>query len=327
MAGMRKGVVRSFWGAYAVLVLSSACSGKTENAGSRGDDGGSSGAPVGGSAGASSGGTTGSGGSDGSDGSGGAAVAGAGGAGASAGAAGSAGPGGAAGIAGAAGSAGVDGGGAAGVAGFGQGGIGGSMPDSSLVGTWVGDVENHQFGSGSDEVRVVITDGAPSGYVVFGNGTAAPPPNPETGYPPSSGGGAAGRGGSARYEVYEGFQYTVFAGNVTGDRVRFKVESHELWQEWCSLQTPVPSQDGSGGYNCMPNLGYSSDGTHCWQADREVDCGKIELCFSQVCACTAQSCQATGQGDTVFDLDHKGSELDGSVNGVFGLHNVRLTQE
>ena len=38
-------------------------------------------------------------------------------------------------------------------------------------------------------------------------------------------------------------------------------------------------------------------------------------------------CKASGYGDTVFDLDHKAKELDGSVNGVFGLHNVRLTQE
>jgi hypothetical protein len=46
-----------------------------------------------------------------------------------------------------------------------------------------------------------------------------------------------------------------------------------------------------------------------------------------VCECTAQSCKASAQGESVFDLDHKASELDGSVNGVFGLHNVRLTKQ
>jgi hypothetical protein len=317
-----------------VLLLCGACSGKSENVSSRGNDGGASGAAAGGgsgtsggSSGASAGGASGSVGSDGSGGSGGTDIIGTGGAvgaafGGASGIAGAGASGGAAGIAGA------GGGGAAGVSGTGMGGIGGSMPDATLVGTWVGYVENHYFASGSDEVRIVITDGAPSGYVVFGNGMPPPAPDPNTGYPPSNDpGGVAGAGGRYAIDVYEGFRYTALAGNVTRDRVRFKIKSSELWQEWCALQTPVPLQDGSEGYGCMPNLGYSSDGTRCFQADKQVDCGKLQLCTSGVCECTAQSCKAYGYGDTVFDLDHKAKELDGSVNGIFGLHNVRLTQE
>jgi hypothetical protein len=335
---MRKGVVGGFWGSTLVLGLCGACSGKSENVSSRGNDGGASGTAAGGSgtsggsAGASAGGAVGASGSFGSDGSGGSGgdIIGTGGA---AGAAfgGASGIAGAGASGGAAGIAGAGGGGAAGVSGTGMGGIGGSMPDATLVGTWVGYVENHYFPSGSDEVRIVITDGAPSGHVVFGNGMPPPPPDPNTGYPPSSGGGAAGAAGAGArpgFEVYEGFRYTILAGNVTRDRVRFKVESRELWKEWCALQTPVPLQDGSGGYGCLPNRGYASDGTRCWLDDNtEVNCGKAQLCSFGVCECTAQSCKASGYGDTVFDLDHRSNELDGSVNGIFGLHNVRLTQE
>jgi hypothetical protein len=335
---MRKGVVRGLWGSTWVLVLCGACSGKSEKVSSRGNDGGASGTAAGSSGTGGSGASAG--GASGSDGSGGTDVIGAGGV--AFGGASGIGTGGASGIAGAgasAGIAGAGGGGAAGVSGTGMGGIGGSMPDATLVGTWVGYVENHYFPSGSDEVRIVITDGAPSGYVVFGNGMPPPAPDPNTGYPPSSSGGAAGAAGAAGagaapgLEVYEGFRYTILAGNVTRDRVRFKVESHELWKEWCALQTPVPLQDGSGGYGCLPNLGWSSGPEGCriydpnTGAERVVDCGKVQLCSFRVCECTAQSCKATGYGDTVFDLDHKAKELDGSVNGSFGLHNLRLTQE
>jgi hypothetical protein len=58
-----------------------------------------------------------------------------------------------------------------------------------------------------------------------------------------------------------------------------------------------------------------------------IDCGKLELCtMANVCECTATGCKSRQAPDIAFDLDHAGSELDGSVT-LSGLKNVRLDKQ
>lgn len=220
-------------------------------------------------------------------------------------------------------------------AGFGETGPGGGGADGggaadsgivnySLVGTWKGYVESYQFASGSDAILLVITDEAPHGYIVFGQGTAPPvATDPEVGYPPLV---------ETSMLPYEGFEYTLRAGDVTGDRVRFEVSSTELWKDWCALQSPIQS---SSGYNCIPSgiFDVSQKPSSCAWHDPEsgqwvaIDCAKLHLCMFGVCQCTANACQAKPENDISFDLDHEGNALDGSVVLSAGVRNIRLDKE
>jgi hypothetical protein len=229
------------------------------------------------------------------------------------------------------GGSGATGGSSGSAASGGSGGSGGSIDggagDASLVGTWKGYVEAHTFSSGSDAVALVITDGAPNGRIVFGQGTPPPPAtDPDVGYPPGEDAGFMSL-------PFEGFEHTLQEGNVSGDRVRFKVSTRELWKVWCALQTPFETDLGSGSYGCLPNWGYSTGPSGCEMQNPDtgesvqVDCGKLELCgMAGVCECTASGCEAAQFADIAFDLDHVGNELDGSIT-LSGVKNVRLDKQ
>lgn len=208
--------------------------------------------------------------------------------------------------------------------------------DSSLVGTWVGYFESYQLPSGSDALRVIITEETPSGYVVFGQGEPPPPAtDPDVGYPPLA---------TEPTMPYEGFEYTIKDGSVDGARVRFSVIPTELWEKWCSLQTSYETSEDS--YDCLPKIsGYSqaigSAGAVCAYEDAMtgddvcVDCGKLSHChLDRVCECSASGCAFAKDFRLHFDLDHVENEMDGSYDGggfSFGASDssvrVRLTRQ
>jgi hypothetical protein len=125
-------------------------------------------------------------------------------------------------------------------------------------------------------------------------------------------------------------------GNLKANRLRFTLQSFELWSGWCSLQTPV---DDSG--MCLPNgqvsCADSATTGKCIITNTisgqtmTVDSGKLDLCFDYwVCLCSKTSCVAnlSGSGPTVsFDLVISGTEASGSVTGTFGDHNVHFTRD
>jgi hypothetical protein len=201
--------------------------------------------------------------------------------------------------------------------------------DASLLGaleTWTGYLENFQFPSGSDAVKLSFaTD--PTGVVVgtltFGAGS--PPPaatDPDANYPP-------GPTQIGTTTVVEGFPYTIARGTLETSRLRFTIWETEVWTGWCALQTQYP-----GSIWCVPNVGIyteNSDGKCSYQSVpggqvTELNCTKVALCGSAVCACAAGSCTVSFYGNIEFDMALSINGASGSITGQLGDHNIRLTQ-
>jgi hypothetical protein len=219
----------------------------------------------------------------------------------------------------------------------GQAGFGGPVGvdagypgDASPLGAsqlWTGYLENFQFPSGSDAVKLSFaTD--PTGDVVVGTvtfGAGSPPPpatDPDAAYPP-------GATQIATTTVVEGFPYTIARGTLVGSRLRFTIWETEVWSGWCALQTQFP-----GSTWCLPNGGtYYEDtnGMCSYQSSPSaqttpVNCTKLALCTSGVCACESGGCTVTFYGSVEFDMALSINGANGSITGQLGDHNIRLTQ-
>ena len=200
------------------------------------------------------------------------------------------------------------------------------------VQSWTGYVENYQFPSGSDAIKLSFaTDSAGNvaGHVVLGNGVPPPPAtDPNVGYPPGE------QMFSLGDRPMEGFVYSIVAGTLASNRLRFAYDDVEPWAGWCALQSP-PS-DGSG--LCLPNAASTaipdSNGVYtCFlnevSSETVVDCGKLSLCLQwQTCSCAAAGCTAsyTDGGTTRFDMFVAGDTASGSVDGLSG-GNVHFTRD
>lgn len=227
-------------------------------------------------------------------------------------------------------------GGAAGAGGGSTGAVGGSTGAAGLKAgplgpsqSWTGYVEQINFPSGSDQIKLTFAsdaNGVVAGTVVFGEGSPPPPAtDPDVGYP--AGVGSDGAGGAPGTVPFEGYPYTFDGGTLDAHRLRFTVNLSQLWAGWCALQTQA--SDGSSG--CVPNWSSVSDGHSCWLIDPKTDtkvaydCGKVMLC-SPVgqCSCTASGCTFTQTGTlwATFDVFSSGDTMSGSALGV-NVHFVR----
>jgi len=206
-------------------------------------------------------------------------------------------------------------------------------PQLPIVGMWEGYVENYSFISGSDAVRINITnanDTLVCGTVVLGDPTTPPPvTDPHTAYPP-------GRfdpphlvdswDNSGLLLVYaEGFALPIANSKVTGSRVQFGANWLQPWEPWCAQQPPVPG--GPQGYQCS-----TADDPACPAKGTPGHCGKTLLC-SGICTCTDQQCTAGGNIDrpdcswVKFDLQVRGSDVSGSVKrSCAGVNNVHFAR-
>lgn len=108
-------------------------------------------------------------------------------------------------------------------------------------GRWQGYAEAYEFLSGSDRVLLRINDDG-QGYAMFGEGTApAPATNPDIAYPE----------GLTLMELVTtvlghflgGVRYPLHDVIVEQRRIRFRVSSNDLWDDWCGLQEPVLLSD------------------------------------------------------------------------------------
>ncbi len=207
---------------------------------------------------------------------------------------------------------------------------------SSLTGTWTGQVTGYKFTSGSADVRLVITGGDPPGYVVFGAGAAPPPATDgDIGYPPDMP-VPQGPGSGPAYWIEEGFHYDVLWASVTAQTVQLYVATHELWQDWCPLQTsyseaPMPS------CGCVPNYGsaFNLESNDCSLQRLDgtqipVDCKKLELCRLgmpfEPCSCTASGCHAKLDLDVSFELSRGTGFLAGTLQAPFGKGPISLSK-
>jgi hypothetical protein len=114
-------------------------------------------------------------------------------------------------------------------------------------------------------------------------------------------------------EPWPGFAYTVVRGAGCDTTLRFSVSTAEIWQEWCSLQTPVYTAER--GWACTLQGGGSSDGKTCtvqpegmawetypiWQC---IACGAFGSAGSAVCECDEASCFASNEATRTFDLTY-----------------------
>jgi hypothetical protein len=212
--------------------------------------------------------------------------------------------------------------------------------------SWTGYVENYHFASGSDRIKLVFTtdaSGKVTGTVTFGNVPAPPPAtDPNVGYPL----------GASSYDdkILEGPAFTIRNGSLQSYRLRFAVDTSELWAGWCALQTP-PS-DGSD--TCIPNWSGRNDGQgqcvlfpptssfyggdagpDAWPAGTQfVDCAKMQLCQDRICKCSPSGCTVSSPDEIFspfrfngsFDVFLANGTGSGSVTG-FTERNVHLIKD
>ena len=107
--------------------------------------------------------------------------------------------------------------------------------------------------------------------------------------------------------------------------MRFTVGLSELWNGWCTLQTPIST---SIGYGCVPNVATGSANGSCFLSHpggepEPVDCLKLVLCrMANVCACNAQECVASRESYTYVEADLHFAGDD--AWGTNGYHSVTL---
>jgi hypothetical protein len=202
--------------------------------------------------------------------------------------------------------------------------IGSNLVD--YAGNWDGYAEAYMFHYGnSDRVRLSINpDGV--GTMEVGDAALLPAPtNPDVGYPPvPSVDPMFGIIGTLR----DGVEYPVHDAAVESSRIRFKVNTFDMYGPWCEIQTPTLL--ASGSYSCadssnVTGLASSPDG-NCQKVAPDgsmqtVDCGKYILCAgSSVCDCTPSGCTAQEAPNpavppVLFDaaLEQEGSRLVGTL--------------
>jgi hypothetical protein len=206
---------------------------------------------------------------------------------------------------------------------------------------WNGTLENAQLSNGSNRLTMTLSvgpDGGATGTLLLGDGALLPPAtDPNVGYPPGAefspfpGGGTLG--------LFEGFAYTMLDGHLSGSELTFRVAEVELWTRWCALQTPYPAlrdSDGTWEYLCVQNWGWGGSGGPMGCAlsdpttmqDIPIDCGKVSLCNSYACNCSATACRVSSFNESgmSFDLVLTGMTADGAISGELGNHGVHFVQ-
>ncbi len=208
----------------------------------------------------------------------------------------------------------------------GDAGFPGDVGQLGATQSWTGYVESYHCVSGSDALTLsfaVGPDGVVAGTLTLGAGSPPPPAmDPNVGYPP-------GVQSTLPNYVLEGFPYTIARGTLTGSRLQFAIWTREVWAGWCALQVPIP-HTGS----CFAGGSYqeNADGTCDLVAPdgqrSQVDCGKLNICASDVCTCNETSCVVSfTSGKIDFDISLMSAMASGSVAGIGGdILNVRLTR-
>jgi hypothetical protein len=239
-------------------------------------------------------------------------------------------------------------GGTAGSAGTGGSGGGAGVPITSctdafpFLGTWDGNILDFFF-EPLDELKLVLVvenDEIVGRLTWGGTGDPLPPvEGADVPWPPGYWDDAGPEPTGNAPEPWPGFAYTVVRGAGCDTTLRFSVSTAEIWQEWCTLQTPVYTNDV--GWGCTLQGGGSSDGKTCtvqpagmapetypmWRCNA---CGAFGRPLSAVCQCNEAGCFASHEATHTFDLAYSISaeaELLSGKDPSCGDCTVRLERQ
>jgi hypothetical protein len=188
------------------------------------------------------------------------------------------------------------------------------------VATWEGYAEAHDFGDGSDRVRIELATSG-EGTLILGDSAPLDLSDPDVW--PHAGPGP-----------FPGFAYQIVDARVVDRRIRLEVDAREAEDEWCGIQTPIADEINEGEYRCLPNWVHGTDENGCFVEDPDtetrvgVDCGKMRMCTYGECSCTESACSgAPFESRVSFDaaLSASGDELVGTLL-VGDRLTVRLTR-
>src|SRR5690349_6206235 len=201
--------------------------------------------------------------------------------------------------------------------------IGASLSD--YEGVWEGYTEAFSFEDASDKIRIML-DGSGNGVLEVGDSGELPPPVAGENYPPSE----DDWGGPSRYSstLVPGFSYPLFDASLTTEndqsRIQLKTQRSKLFEEWCSLFTPVLDEtnsnvNGNGEvWSCVRTARFTADGLgNSFYADAPrtpVSCNPFDCMFA--CRCTEASC---GLAEEVHELvlggklEEGGEVLEGTL--------------
>jgi len=218
---------------------------------------------------------------------------------------------------------------------------------SDYAATWDGYAEAFQFEDGTDRVRVTISlDG--HGTVQVGDWPLTPPPtDPSVGYPaaPWKWNTVWGRVGE---ELKPGFRFEISQTRVDTARLRFGVDYHDMYREWCAMQSSHPMAPAGETSTCLPdwyNTVPSDDGTSCAVTDglgqpvSGVDCVQVLVCQipnpTWLCPCDAGGCAVPSPANGIAPIQIDGAlEMDGrqfvgtlANNDTGTRYTIRLTRQ
>jgi hypothetical protein len=168
-------------------------------------------------------------------------------------------------------------------------------------------------------------------------GPMGPPPpatDPERGYPPDI---APLAQDLLRVNALEATPYRMLDAVAEGGRLSFEWSNNDLWRDWCTLQTPYPTDvAGRDEHACVADARPCAEVMD--QAARLPDdsteiAAKTLLCCAGggVCHCDAQSCDAYLQGALhSVDLTIEGDTMRGIATlgtDAYGLALQRVRRQ
>lgn len=199
---------------------------------------------------------------------------------------------------------------------------------SDYAAQWSGYAEAYDFNDyrgmpNSDIVQLSI-DEQGEGYLRVGNSAPMPVETDPDAYPPAiSPGAGGGPGGFIDVsQVVSGKDYPLYEASVEARRLKLKVYPVDVYEDWCSLQTPVATGQADIPYACVAGNGggYDSQTGECVASDNEVNtpisCAKLNGCvINQLCTCNATECGAN-QLTSLVELDAALSEDGNTLEGT-----------
>ena len=211
-----------------------------------------------------------------------------------------------------------------------------AAPDAPTIGetqSWSGTFSGAALPSGSNAIRVVfrhVGDWGMEGEVFFGDGAPLAPATDPTGeYPPGVTSRAAGWPNRV---IHEGHPYSIRMGyDVPGRLFRFTVNTMELFESWCALQTPP-----ADGYDrCLGRVNALYRGADCFTVDPStaeespVTCAQLNLCVvGEACECDPSGCRADLGAGHRLELNVDGDTADGTLDGlILPDRTVALTRD